>query len=120
MTKVVKYYLDVRPIVSNNNQIKVGISQKLLKLFFFSPLYLILAIQRYICYRRISKFQERQILLFVSSGSWVSVMTQWIFRSVVSRHLRTMLAPATSNISYLLLLFFNIISLQKQKKENNG
>jgi len=120
MTKVVKYYLDVRPIVCSNNQIEVGISQKLLKLFIFSPLHLKLAINRYICYRRITNFQERQILLFVSSRSWVSVMTQWIFRSVFSRHLRTMLAPITSNISYLLLLFFNIKSLQKQKKENNG
>jgi len=120
MTKVVKYYLDVRPIVSSNNQIEVGISLKLLKLFFFSPLQTILVILSNICYRVITKFQERQILLFVSDRSWVSVMTQWIFRSVFSRHLRTMLAPITSNISYLLLLFFNIIFLQNKKKENNG
>ena len=118
MTKVVKYYLDVRPIVCSNNQIEVGISQKLLKNFFFSPLHYLLERKNKLCYRTFygainpPNFEDR--------WNWVSVMTQWNFRSANSSNLRSMLVPSISNISYLLLLIFNIQITTTTKKERNG
>jgi hypothetical protein len=53
---------------------------------------------------------------FEDRWNWVSVMTQWNFRSANSSNLRSMLVPSISNIYYLLLLIFNILISSKTKK----
>jgi len=47
-------------------------------------------------------------------------MPQQLTRSANSSYLLTVLVPLIFNIYYLLLLIFNIVILQKTKKEKNG
>ena len=77
----------------------------------------LLAIKNDIVY---SKFTRAINPLILDEWNWSAVMPQQFNRLANSSYLLTVLVPLIFNISYLLLLFFNIIILQKTKKERNG
>lgn len=79
----------------------------------------LLAIKNDIVYE---KFTRAINPLILDKWNWSAVMPQQFTRSANSSYLLTVLVPLifTLNIYYLLLLFFNIVILQKTEKEKNG
>ena len=77
----------------------------------------LLAIKNDIVY---SKFTRAINPLILGKWNWSAVMPQQFNRLANSSYLLTVLVPLIFNIYYLLLLFFNIVILQKTKKERNG
>jgi len=67
-----------------------------------------------------SKFTRAINPLILDEWNWSAVMPQQFNRLANSSYLLTVLVPLIFNIYYLLLLIFNIVILQKTKKEKNG